>query len=78
MAFVGTDNKEDVLINSCDEIGRVDIQQMENDEGYSASKDQIKAWKNGKQRLWLACYTFNIEQVSDVDLSCLKGKGYSE
>lgn len=78
MVFVGTDNKEDVLLNSCDEIGRVDIQQMENDEGYTATEGQLKKWKEGKAKLWLACYTFNIEEVKDVDLSVLNGLGYSE
>jgi len=78
MAFVGTDNKEDVLLNSCDEIGRVDIKQMENDEGYSATEGQVESWKEGNTKLWLACYTFHIEETKDVDLSVLNGRGYSE
>jgi len=61
--FVGSDSLDDVLHDSCDEIGRVDIQIMETDEGITADKHDLAAWKAGEQRLWLACYTFNVEKV---------------
>lgn len=79
MAFCDTKDKQNVLINSCDEIGRVDIQVMETDEGYSAGTREIERWKEGIETLWLACYSFHIEkiQAEPVDLSTLTDKEYS-
>jgi len=64
MGFVGVTNREDVLLNSCDEPGRIDIQITENLLGQKASENEIKEWKKGKMRLWAACYTFYIEEVT--------------
>ena len=61
--FVGNDDKENILLNSCDEIGRLDIQVMEDDDGTAASKAQVESWKKGECRLWLACYTFHVQEV---------------
>ena len=74
MHFVGTDNKEDVLV----EAGRIDIKLMENAEGVPASKYEMKDWINGNLKLWLACYSFYVKECTDADLSSLMGKGYSE
>jgi hypothetical protein len=63
MRFVGTDDKKDVLINACEEIGRIDIQNIENDEGYAASERELVEWKAGNVRLWSATYTFHVEKV---------------
>ena len=56
-------NPENVLINSCDEIGRVDIQVLETDNGTEATASELKAWKAGKLRLWHCTYTVNVEEV---------------
>ena len=61
--FVGADNSE-MLLNSCDELGRVDFQILENGDGYRASKDDIDAWKEGKKILWLSTYVGCIELVT--------------
>jgi len=63
MAFVDTDDKENVLINSCDEPGRIDIQKMETDDADTPSPEAMQRWKQGKQSLWLATYTFHVELV---------------
>ena len=79
--FCGARDNCDVLLNSCEELGRVDIQVMETDDGQTAWSGQIEQWKRGEIRLWASCYTFQIELVAseEVDLlaeECLKGRGY--
>ena len=69
MAFVGTDDKESVSLDACDNMGRVDIQVLETDEGYNASKRDIELWKEKKERLWLCNYTFQVEQVERRTIS---------
>lgn len=75
-AFTGCQEDENLLINSCEEIGRLDIQVMEDGEGTAATPQQIERWKAGKERLWLACYTFQIEAVErePVDLKQIKAQ----
>ena len=52
-----------MLIDACDEEGRLDVQLYENDEGMKATLSELKEWKEGKRRLWLADYSFRVEQV---------------
>jgi len=61
--FTRNDDAEAIELDACDEPGRVDIQIMETAEGYAASKNDIVAWREGKRRLWLACYSFHVEHV---------------
>lgn len=63
MEFTGTDDRENVMLDACDEEGRIDIQILENDDGCAASKAEIEKWRDGKCRLWLADYSFRVEQV---------------
>lgn len=81
MTFVGTDNKEDVLLwEDGDEANRIDIQCMEDENFVTASKCKTKDWKEGKRTLWLSCYTFRVNEVKKkpVDFSKeLIGCGYS-
>lgn len=53
-----------VLLDSCDEDGRLDIQVTEDDDATPASESQIEAWKRGELRLLAACYTFTVELVT--------------
>jgi hypothetical protein len=71
MQFAGTDDREAVTLDACEEAGRVDIQVIENADGYHASKPELEAFKKGKCRLWLADYTFQVEEVTreEVELS---------
>lgn len=68
--FVGNNDKESILLNSCDEVGRLDIQVTEDENGMPAIPAQIEDWKIGQCRLWLACYSFQVQEVErkDVDL----------
>ena len=58
------DGERDCLeLNSCDELGRVDISVLENADGYRATRQQIEAWKEGKLELWDSIYTFQVEKI---------------
>ena len=63
MEFTGVNDRDAVLLDACDEEGRIDIQLLETAEGYAASHSDIEKWRNGELRLWLVDYTFRVEQV---------------
>ena len=52
--FTGCD---DILINSCDEQGRVDLQGYETADGGTASESGMQLWKDGKIKLYAVTYT---------------------
>lgn len=59
-------NEEDILRDSCDEIGRVDVQRMEDENGDYVTEHELELWRKGKIRLWSATYTYYIEQCTPV------------
>lgn len=60
-----TSGEADCLeLNSCDELGRVDISVMEDENGYKATSRQLEQWKNGEIRLWDCIYTFQVEKIT--------------
>jgi len=74
MEHCGTEDKKNVLLNSCDEKGRIDVQVYETEDGTTATEADMAQWKKGKCRLWLTNYSFHVERVqreSDLDLSML-------
>lgn len=63
---------DDVLLDCCEEDGRLDIQvhQREAFEIAEPSKATIAAWKEGKLSLYLTDYSFQVERVhSDFSLT---------
>ena len=52
--FTGCD---DILLNSCDEQGRVDLQGHETADGGTASESDMQLWKAGKKKLYAVTYT---------------------
>ena len=64
MKHVGTNDIEDVQINSCDEDGRIDIGAMEDGTGGTPTESQTEKWKKGEYKLWYIVYTFYIEKVT--------------
>ena len=52
--FTGCD---DILLNSCDEQGRVDLQGHETADGGTASESGMQLWKDGKIKLYSVTYT---------------------
>ena len=64
-----------LLLNSCDEIGRIDVQVLENGEGYKASQSEMKEWKiKGCIKLWACTYSFMVNQllIEAVNLDAVK------
>ncbi len=76
MDFCGQSNKENVLLNSCGEDGRIDIQGLEDGDGTIASAPEIVKWKRGKQRLWAVTYIFRVEYVTR-ETRRLQAEGYT-
>lgn len=63
--FVGVDDDYELLLDSCEEDGRVDIQVMEDAEGYVRQDPRaLEQWRAGELTLWAATYTFVIEEVT--------------
>ena len=52
--FTGCD---DILLNSCNEQGRVDLQGYETADGSTASASDMQLWKDGKIKLYAVTYT---------------------
>lgn len=63
LEFCGAD-MNCAILDSCDEQGRLDVQILEDGSGTQASSDLIEKWKLGKCQLWMATYTFYVEQVT--------------
>ena len=74
MDFMGTKDMSAVLLNTCDELGRVDIAIFEDEEGTPASEDQVADWRKDKYRLWYSIYTFRIKKACDADLTNGRGE----
>lgn len=68
---VGCEDESNILKDSCDEKGRLDIQVLEDAEGEPATESQIAAWKVGKCRLWAATYTFYITSIIEDKVSLI-------
>ena len=66
LGFTGADDYE---LNACDVDGRIDIQVMENSQGYPATLSETEGWKQGLYNLYLASYTFYIKKVSRKTVS---------
>lgn len=62
LAFTGGD-REEIDIDACDEIGRVDVFLLENADGCPATKSEIESWKQADIQLWNCIYTFQIERI---------------
>ncbi len=65
--------KDAILLNSCGENGRIDIQRMEDSEGCQADKNDITQWKKGKRTLYAVTYTTQVEKVSPFKFADVEG-----
>lgn len=68
---VMSDSKEDIILDSCDEIGRLDISIIENADGYKATAFEIARWKLGHIKLYSSIYSFRLQIVTREDVSLL-------
>lgn len=70
--FAGSTSQDSLMMDSCEEIGRLDIGVMENKNGYPASEAELKDWEKAKTKLYYCVYTFNIQIVTREDVSLTK------
>lgn len=70
--FTQSEEPENILINSCDVRGRVDIQTLETEEGRRASPNDIARWKKGERRLFAATYIFHVKTVKRLPVCLTK------
>ena len=69
MGFHGIDEADKhgaVVLNACDEPGRIDISKMEDGDGNEATTAQLEAFKRGKCRLWSVIYTYQVRKVEEM------------
>lgn len=63
--------RDDILLNSCDELGRIDVQvlQLKAFNRHKISEKNYNKFKNGEIDLWFTTYTVYVEMtVSEIDL----------
>lgn len=64
--FTGGDN-DGIMINPCgEEPNRIDVQVMENGEGYHATQSDIEAWKRQEIELYAVTYIAFVDVVERV------------
>lgn len=56
-------NQEDLELNACDCLGRIDGQVLLTCDHLRASPEQIKQWKKGEIKLYLGTYSAYLERV---------------
>ena len=66
-AFCGADD-DGLLLNSCEEVGRLDVQVIENEQGLPLTEQEIEQWKSGEKRAWLVCYTWEVKRMAEEDV----------
>lgn len=59
----------DSLITYEDEPGRLDIQRMENADGYEPSALELESWRKGNCKLWIADFSGEVTKLESVDLT---------
>ena len=68
LGFTGADY-EGIDFDACEDVARIDIALMEDDNGSKATRHQINEWKEGKIRLWDCIYSFHINRVQSEPLN---------
>ncbi len=71
-SFTDAEN-DDLSLNSCDEIGRIDAQVMETSGGIKANDRDFDLWKQGKIDLYLVTYSCQVKLINETDVDLLKG-----
>ena len=59
---------DDILLNSCDEIGRIDIQGLEDTYSCPPTNSEIEQWKKGEKILYAVTYTFYVYKCEPISL----------
>jgi len=66
--FFGADS-DCITLDACEEIGRLDVNRMEDGNGDPASSEQIELWKKREQKLWYVTYTAYVYECKAVTLT---------
>lgn len=62
--FIGV-KREDLQLNACEDLGRVDAQRTENNDGFEPSSSAIERWKkDDKYFLWCVDYIAQVEKIT--------------
>jgi len=64
-AYFGVDSNS-VGYNACEELGRVDIQILEDEHGNKAGRVDLGRWKKGKIDLYTCTYIGQLERLEKV------------
>jgi hypothetical protein len=59
-------NDDALLIDACEEEGRIDIQRMEDAYGCVASNSELELWRKGEFNLYLADYSCMVSKSEPV------------
>ena len=70
--FIGVDDDYEVVLDACEEDGRVDVQVLETADSYTVDAWQVEKWKRGELALWAATYTFMVEEVARTPVQLTK------
>ena len=63
ISFIGAED-DSVSLDSCEEVGRIDIQKTENAEGNDPTARELSDWKAGRINLYAVTYTCYVEEVT--------------
>ena len=67
MSFVGVSDFQNVLLNSCGENGRLDIQVYETEIGEAATQWNIEQWEKGNLTLYHCTYSAQVSLITEND-----------
>ncbi len=70
---IGANDNKNILINACGEADRIDAQVYESEpfNMYPPTATEMELWKEGKKKIFLTTYTFEIELCTPVDVKSL-------
>lgn len=66
--FIGC-KVEDLELNACEEVGRIECGRTEDSEGNEAMESQLAAWREGKETLFYAVYTAYVMECLPVSVA---------
>lgn len=59
-------DSDSLLLDSCDEVGRIDVERMERKSGAKATNKDIELWKLGQKSLYAVIYSIYAQEIKPV------------
>jgi hypothetical protein len=59
---------DNIELNACEEMGRIDVCRMENSQGLLPSEEESQAWKRGEINLFAVTYTMYVVEQTPFNL----------